>query len=313
MKAILHFSASRRLRARLSQIADPQIVVVDDGDDARFFEELADTAVLLHVLKPVTAEVIARAPRLQLIQKIGVGVNTIDLDAAFKAGVAVANMPGSNTTAVAEHALALMFATLRRIAMLDSTTRAGAGWTLAPDCAEALGELRGSVVGLVGYGAVSRHLAPVLNALSARVQAWNRTARAAEPVEAVPLEQLLRTSDIISLHIPLTAATRHILDRDAIAALKPGAIIINTARGELIDQSALLEGLRSGHIGGAGLDVYENEPRPDLRVLASCPTVVMTPHVAWLTPQTLERSLSVILENCRRLQAGGPLLHAVVR
>src|SRR5271168_692833 len=116
MKAILHFAASNRLRMRLSQISEAQIVVIDEGDDAKFFKELADTKVLLHVLKPVTAEVIARAPRLQLIQKIGVGVNTIDLDAASKAGIAVANMPGSNTTAVAEHTLALMFATLRRIA-----------------------------------------------------------------------------------------------------------------------------------------------------------------------------------------------------
>jgi phosphoglycerate dehydrogenase-like enzyme len=312
MKAILHFAASNRLRARLSQISEPEIVVVDEGDDAKFFKELADTKVLLHVLKPVTAEVIARAPRLQLIQKIGVGVNTIDLDAAFKAGIAVANMPGSNTTAVAEHTLALMFATLRRIAMLDSKTRAGDGWTLVPNSTEALGELHGSVVGLIGYGAVSQHLAPVLNALGARVQAWNRTERSAENVEAVPLDRLLQTSDIISLHIPLTDDTRHILDRCAIASLKPGAILINTARGELIEQSALLDGLLSGHIGAAGLDVYENEPIPDLSVLASCPTVVMTPHVAWLTPQTLERSLSVILENCRRLKTGGPLLYSVV-
>jgi phosphoglycerate dehydrogenase-like enzyme len=127
MKAILQFSASNRLRERLSQIVEPQISIIDETDDATFFKELADADVLLHVLKPGTAEIIAQASRLKLIQKIGVGVNTIDLNAARNAGIAVANMPGSNTTAVAEHALALMFAVLRRIAMLDSKTRDGRG------------------------------------------------------------------------------------------------------------------------------------------------------------------------------------------
>ena len=311
MKAILHFAASTRLRERLSQIIEPQICVIGETDDAMFFKELAHADVLLHVLKPVTAEVIARAPRLKLIQKIGVGVNTVDLDAARNAGIAVANMPGSNTTAVAEHTLALMFAVLRRIAMFDSKTRDGHGWALTPDFTEALGELHGSVVGLIGYGAVSQHLTPVLIALGARVQAWNRTKRPAQNVAAVELDKLLETSDIISLHLPLTADTRHMLNRRALASLKPGVVIINTARGELIDQAALAEGLLSGHIGGAGLDVFENEPAPDLGVLASCSTVVMTPHVAWLTPQTLERSLSVILENCRRLKSGEGFLHSV--
>ncbi len=313
MKAVLHFAASRRLRDRVARVPEPRITVVEETDDPRLREELADAEVLLHVLKPVTAAMIAGAPRLKLIQKIGVGVNTIDLRAASEAGIAVANMPGSNTTAVAEHTLGLMFAVLRRVTMLDPMTRNGDGWTSAPESMEALGELHGSVVGLIGYGAVSRRLAPVLNALGATVQQWNRTERPDETAKAVTFEKLLETSDIVSLHLPLTAATHHLLDHRGLARLKPGAIVINTARGELIDQLALSDGLLSGHIGGAGLDVFENEPAPDLRALASCPTAVLTPHVAWLTPQTLERSLAIIIENCRRLQSGETLLHLVPR
>jgi phosphoglycerate dehydrogenase-like enzyme len=127
MKALLHFAASRRLRAQFASMAQPQIVVVAEDDDASFEREIRDADVLLHVLKPVTAAMIAQAPRLKLIQKIGVGVNTIDRGAARKAGITVANMPGTNTPAVAEHTLMLMLAALRRAASFDPAVRAGEG------------------------------------------------------------------------------------------------------------------------------------------------------------------------------------------
>jgi phosphoglycerate dehydrogenase-like enzyme len=292
---------------------EPQIIVVDEHDEESFAREIETADVLLHVLKPVTAIMIAAAPRLKLIQKIGVGVNTIDCEAAKRAGIAVANMPGTNTPAVAEHTLALMLATLRRIAAFDAAMRNGSGWLLAPDSMEALGELRGTSVGLVGYGAVAQYLVPILEALGANVQFWNRTPRPQASATQVPLEQLLATSDIVSLHIPLTPDTTHFLDRRALEQVKRSAIVINTARGQLIDQVALEEFLRVGRVAGAGLDVFEDEPIPtgNLELLASCPTVVMTPHIAWLTPATLERSLSVIQDNCRRLRDGEPLLHQI--
>jgi phosphoglycerate dehydrogenase-like enzyme len=311
VKALLHFAGSVRLRARLSKIVEPRIVVVAEADDEAFGQEIVDAEVLLHVLKPVTSAMIAAAPKLKLIQKIGVGVNTIDRDAAYRAGIAVANMPGTNTTAVVEHTLALMLATLRRVVAFDAAMRSGEGWRVAADAMEALGELSGSRVGLVGYGAVPQRLAPVLKALGADVGFWNRTPRPDAIATPMALDQLLATSDIVSLHVPLTSDTRHLLDRDAIARLKPCAIVVNTARGELIDQTALAEALRAGRLAGAGLDVFESEPIAELGPLAECPTVVTTPHIAWLTPQTWERSLGVILENCRRLQRGEPLLHRV--
>jgi len=311
MKALLHFSASSRFRFRLAELEQPRVVVVSETDDETFFREIADTDVLLHVLKPVTAAMISRAPKLKLIQKIGIGVNTIDRDAAERAGIAVANMPGTNTAAVAEHTLALMFAVLRRVAAFDEATRQGRGWSLPPDSREALGELNGSIVGLVGYGAIAQSLVRPLQALGAEVQFWNRTPRPGTIEKQVELDELLTTSDILSLHVPLTADTRHLLNRQLIARLKQGAIVVNTARGELIDQVALCEAIREGRIAGAGLDVFEQEPITDLAFLSACPTIIATPHIAWLTPQTIDRSLAVVVENCRRLGAGEPLLYAV--
>jgi phosphoglycerate dehydrogenase-like enzyme len=311
MKALLHFTASTRLREQLARIAQPQIVVVAEDDDASFQREIRDADVLLHVLKPVTAAMIAQAPKLKLIQKIGVGVNTIDREAARNAGVAVANMPGTNTPAVAEHTLMLMLAALRRVVLFDPAMRAGQGWRLPPDVMEAVGEINGSTIGLIGFGAVPQRLAPVLTVLGAHVQFWSHTPRSSPLAAAVPLNELLTTSDIVSLHVPLADNTRRLLDHEAIAKLKRGVVVVNTARGELIDTVALAAALGEGHVAGAGLDVFEDEPNPDLELLSAQPTVVMSPHVAWLTPQTFDRSLLIIIENCRRVQNGISPLHRI--
>src|SRR5438477_6452987 len=155
MKAVLQYRASPGLRQRLAALDFPT-TVVDEADNDSFGREMRDAEILLHVLEPVTAAVIDAAPRLELIQKIGIGVNTIDLDAARRRGVAVCNMPGSNTQAVAEMTLLLMLATLRRVAQLDRLTRAGQGWALDPEMADDLGELSGRTVGLGGCGRVAR-------------------------------------------------------------------------------------------------------------------------------------------------------------
>lgn len=311
MKAVLQYRAGPRLRARLAnaQVPGLRIVVVDETD--KFAEEMRDADVLLHVLEPITAEAIEAAPRLRLIQKIGVGVNTIDRAAAAAHGVAIANMPGTNSQAVAEHALALMLATLRRVVMLDAATRRGAGWSLAPEKLEQTGEIAGRTVGLVGYGEIPRRLAPVLQALGASIL---YTARSPRP-EAVgtfrTLDQLLEEADIVSLHVPLTEETRGLIGATTLARMKPGAVLVNTARGELVDEAALADALRSGRLAGAGLDVLSGEPVGADHPLFALENLVITPHISWLTPETIARSLGVAFENCRRLAAGEPLLHEV--
>jgi phosphoglycerate dehydrogenase-like enzyme len=313
MKAVLQYRASPEFARRLAAVAPDwlQVTIVEEVDKARFAREMHDTDVLLHALEPVTAEVIANAPRLKLIQKIGVGVNTIDLKAAAAAGVKVANMPGTNSQAVAEMTLALLFAVLRRIVFLDAQTRQGQGWTLPLDALDRVGEIAGRTVGLVGFGEIPQRLLPVFEALGATVVYTARTRRPDARARWCSLDELLTVSDIVSLHVPLTEQTRHMLNGDSFASFKRGSILINTARGGLVDEIALARALRDGPLAGAGLDVMASEPLPAHDGLTSLPNVVLAPHVAWLTPETLDRSLIVAMENCKRLRAGQPLLNEI--
>jgi phosphoglycerate dehydrogenase-like enzyme len=311
MKAVLQYRASPGLQQRIAALDFPA-VIVDETDGDTFLREMRDAEILLHVLEPVTAAVIDAAPRLKLIQKIGVGVNTIDLDAARRHGIAVCNMPGTNTQAVAEMTLLLMLATLRGLARLDDLTRAGQGWALEPEMSDDLGELSGRTVGLVGFGAVARRMVPMLQAIGAKVLYTSRRAAADAPIPFLPFGKMLPAADVLSLHLPLTPETTGIIDAAAFAAMKPGGILINTARGPLVEEAALRDALTSGRLRGAGLDVFFREPVGADDPLLRLPNVVVTPHLAWLTTETLERSLAVIAENCRRLRAGEPLLHRVV-
>ena len=309
MRAVLHHDASPGFRDRIARTAPDWLDVSVVSEAERLAREMADAQVLLHVLERVTAGMIRAAPGLRLIQKIGVGVNTIDLDAASRRGVAVCNMPGTNSRAVAEMALALMLAALRKVARLDRLTRE----SQPPDplAFDRVGEIAGRAVGLVGYGEVARLLAPVLAAMGARVL-YTATARRPEAgAEWRDLPALLRESDIVSLHLPLTPATEGMIDAAAIGCMKPGATLVNTARGGLVDEGALIDALASGRLMAAGLDVTAVEPVPADSPLLALPNVVLTPHAAWLTPETLDRSLHVAFENCRRLRDAEELLHRV--
>ena len=251
-----------------------------------------------------------RAPRLKLIQKIGVGVNTIDLDAAKARGIAVCNLPGTNARAVAELTLALMLAVLRRMPRFDAAMRRGV-WSDA-ELQDGIGELGGRTVGLVGYGAIPQLLAPVLDALGCRLIYTSRSPRSDALGEWRTLDALLSEADVVSLHIPLVAETECVIDARALARMRPGAVLINTARGGLVDQQALTDALAGGRLGGAGLDVFVHEPHDASERLFHLPNVVLTPHIAWLTTGTFDRSFAVAAENCRRVLAGEALLHRVV-
>ncbi len=311
MKVMYHYPAGPGLTRRLADLDGRglSVSVCEPADRDRFRLLLPDTEVLWHLLEPLTAEIIASAPRLRLIQKIGVGVNTIDVEAARRCGVAVCNMPGTNTRAVAEMTLLLMLSVLRRATRLDAAARTG--WDLPPVFQDRCGEVGGRTVGLVGYGSVPRRLAPMLHAMGARVLYASRSPKTDAVGERVPLDALLQTSDIVSLHVPLDADTAQLIDAAAIARMKPGAILVNTARGALVDEAALVEALRAGRLGGAGLDVFETEPAVAGNPLFELDNVVCSPHVAWLTRETLERCLAVAVENCRRIAAGEDLLHRV--
>ena len=311
-RIVLHGTVTPGFAERLSALGAPERVgFVDAQDVAGLRRELADCAVLLHVLTPFGADDMAAGPALRLIQKIGVGVNTIAIDAAAARGIAVCNMPGSNSRAVAEAALALLFAVLRRVPVYDRLLRDGRWQPKDPALGDTTGEIAGRTVGLIGYGRSAQTLAPVLRALGAEVVYTATGPHADAPDAYRSLDGLLAEANVVSLHVPLTDATRGLIDARRIAAMKPGAILINVARGELVDEAALVAALESGHLRGAGLDVFAQEPVAPDNPLLGLANAVLMPHVAWLTPETLDRSLAIIAENIRRLDAGEPLLHQV--
>lgn len=313
MKAVFHFRASPVLQQRLSASVPGWLTIeyVDESNLGDVSHALSDADVLLHVLAPANAALLACAPKLRLIQKIGVGLNTIDLVEARRRSIRVANMPGTNSQAVCECTLALMLAVLRKIIPLDAATKLGKGWALPLGSLDEAGEIAGKTVGLIGFGAIPRRLAPILQALGATVLFHARRV-VTDPIgKQVSLKTLLTESNIVSLHVPLTDETKHMINESTLAAMQPGAILINTARGGLIDEAALCRALSSGRLRGVGLDVLDCEPAPEGQPLFTMPNAVITPHVGWLTSETLDRSLEVIIENCARLRDGRALLNEI--
>jgi len=307
VRVVFRFDASDALVAKVKGLSGDgiQIECCPESEDAAYEALLPQCDVLWHVLKPVTEHQIARAANLKLVQKIGSGINTIAVDACRARGIAVCNLPGTNSRAVAEMTLLLMLACLRRLRQLDAAVRSPGGWTRAAGLQDGFGELAGRTVGLVGYGAVPRLLAPMLEALGAKVLYWSRSA------SNVEFDALLAGADIVSLHLPLATGTERLIDAARLAQMKPGAILVNTARGALVDETALAAALASGRLAAAGLDVFAEEPvRPDHPLLA-LPNVIAAPHLAWLTQETLARSLALALDNVQRLRRGAELLNRV--
>jgi phosphoglycerate dehydrogenase-like enzyme len=299
VKVVFHFDGTEALRRRLEPLG---VTLCPESDEATFERLLPEMEVLWHVLKPVTEAVIARAPKLRLIQKIGIGVNTIDVEAAKRRGIAVCNLPGTNSRAVAEMTLALMLACLRRLPQLNDMVRTKHGWHKSCELQDAFGELGGRTVGLVGYGAVPKLLHPVLEALGAKVLFWSRSRSNAT------FEDLVGQSDIVSLHLPLNPETERILDA---RKMKRGAILINTARGGLVEEESVVIALQDGTLAAAGLDVFAEEPVRPGHPLLRLKNVVATTHLAWLTLETLQRSIEGALRNVKKLRDDLPLENRV--
>ncbi len=233
---------------------------------------------------PFDAHVLDRARGLRVIARVGVGTDSIDVAAAARRGIAVCTTPGANAASTADHAIALMLAALRRVPEHDRAVRAG-DWPRTG--AATPWELSGTTVGLVGYGAIGRLVHRRLSGFSARVLVCDPDLQAApEGAEPVELEVLLRESDVVSLHLPLGPGTRGLLDRERLALLRPGAVLVNTARGGLVDEDALADALERGALRAAALDVFAVEPPGGSRLLA-LQNVVVTPHTGGLSERSV--------------------------
>ncbi len=240
-----------------------------------------------------TADLMAAAPRLRLICRFGVGYDTVDLEAATRRGIFVAITPATNHVAVAEHTLGLILAVLRRLALQDARAKRGE-WVPEPGP-----ELRGRTLGIVGLGRTGREVADLARAFGMRVVACeiapDNAFVVSRGITLVELETLLSEADVVTLHVPLTPETRKLIDASALARMKRGSYLINTARGGLVDEDALYDALVSGHLAGAGLDVTDPEPPLDWR-LARLPQVVMTPHAAGLSTDAIARMEAAAVE-----------------
>ncbi len=301
--ALTGSSAEARLRA-LGEVT----VYTERGADRpeELMRRIGDAEVVLNIRAHArfTEAVLAACPRLRLISIWGAGVDNVDLEACRRRGVAVTHTPGVNADAVAEHTIALMLAVMRRIPALDREVRRGE-WPRG-----LLVQAHGKTLGVIGLGAIGSRVAALGRALGMRVLAWTLrpdAGRAAQVgAEAVPLERLLAEADVVSLHLRLSAETRGVLGPERLRQMKPGAFLVNTARGALVDRDALLEALRLGRLAGAALDVFHEEPLPAGDPLLALPQVVLTPHNAGMTREVIEAGLHRAVANIEHFMRGAP-------
>ena len=259
----------------------------------------------------VTAELLHRAPLLRVIARAGIGVDTIDVTAATRRGIAVMNAPGANTVSAAEHAMGLLLSLVRHIPWAAESMRRGE-W----DRKKYEGtELRAKTIGVVGLGRIGGHVAGLARAFGMTVIAHDPylpPERAAElQVKLLPLDQLLKQADVVTLHVALTDQTRHLINAERLAGMKPTAVLINTARGELVDEQALAEAITAKRIAGAAIDVFATEPLPAESPLRRLDRVILTPHLAASTAEAQDRVSHEICGAVRDALIAGDLSTAV--
>lgn len=262
-------------------------LTVASGDIDQVLAVAADSDAILNTYLPWDAAAIARLQNCRIIARYGIGVDNVDLAAAAAAGIVVTNVPDYSVEEVATHGLALILTSLRRLVDADRAVRAG---TWGVDNFRPIHRLSTLTVGLVGYGRIARKIAAPLRALGANLVVHDPYLDpGADLPPMLALDELLATSDIVSLHLPLTAETRGMIAAEQLARMKPRAILVNTSRGPLVDLDAVTAALSEGRLGGAGLDVFDVEPLDPARI-GEIPNLTVTPHMAYYSEEALEES-----------------------
>jgi phosphoglycerate dehydrogenase-like enzyme len=294
-----------------------ELLLMEREDQEERLRLLDQAEVLVFGGRTIHAEEVARAPKLRLVHHQGVGWHDRVPGPVLKAqGIRLAICPAGTAESVAEHALMLMIATMRHVTFADAAIRRGEfpNQILRPR----MRLLHGKTVGLIGMGRIARHLASLLKPFGVRgLYSSPNTRLDAAQEQALgfrhaDLDTLLAESDVVSLHMPITPASRHMIGRSAIARMKPGAFLVNTARGPVVDEAALVDALRAGHLGGAGLDVYDPEPPLPDNPLFGLDNVVLTPHLAAGPADTLAIKLAFVMANVARFFADGSLEDEVI-
>ena len=299
---------------------DPQVVekaralgkvtILDRCDEESLRAALADCdALLVRTRARVTGDVLRAGSRLRVIGRAGVGLENIDIEAARERGIRVVYTPAAATDAVADLAVGMMIALVRRLPWYDSSIRQDRFDELRD---AVLPELRDQVVGIVGMGRIGRAVARRCHLGFGMAVLYNDVVPVLGlgfPAKSTAKEDLYRQSDIVSLHVPLAASTEHLIDETALGQFRPGAILINTARGRVVDSAALTQALREGRLGGAGLDVFDPEPLPPGHPLLSAPNTLLTPHIGARTARG-SANMNSVIDDVIRVLSGQQPLHA---
>jgi phosphoglycerate dehydrogenase-like enzyme len=297
---------------KIKELAEPLIklghdfAAYDRSDDLDTLKDRVYRAdILILANMPLPSEVVSFGEHIKMISVAFTGIDHIGLEACREKGVRICNAAGYSTHSVAELAYGLLISVLRKLVPADAATRAS-----GTKAGLRQNEIYGKTLGIIGTGAIGLRVAEIAKAFGCKVLAYSRTKKesaASNGISYVSLEELLKQSDIVSLHVPLNEATKGLIGKERIAMMKPSAVLINTARGPVVDNEVLAEALKEGRLAGAGIDVYEVEPPiPAGHPLFDAPNTVLAPHIAFATEEAIERRAEITFKNIEKWLEGNP-------
>ncbi|KQS32939.1 D-2-hydroxyacid dehydrogenase [Dyadobacter sp. Leaf189] len=285
------------------------VKIYDRSKPEEIVERASNAEAILVNKAVLSAATLSQLPKLKYIGVTATGYNNIDMEAAKKQGIVVTNVKAYSSASVAQQTFALLLALVNRVETHSQSVFAGE-WASSQDFSYSkspLTELAGKTMGLIGLGDIGSNVAEIALAFGMKVIAYRKHPKPVQGIEMVSLEALFKNSDVVSLHCPLTEETKEIVNKNSLASMKPGALLLNTGRGPLINEHDLAEALTNGTIAGAGLDVLSVEPPKNDNPLLSAPNCVITPHVAWATFEARQRLMQLTADNLQTFQNGSPV------
>ena len=290
-------------------VLSSDVTVYDDTTEQQLSERIQGANIIVTKDMPVSAEMIQKFPEsVKLICEAGTGYNNIDLEATRKKGITVCNIPSYSTERVAHTAIMMILNLSSAMQVQMKMLACGNHDNFTRNLQVPHVEVNGKTLGVIGAGHIGRKVIQIAQALDMNILVYTRTPREDEKgIRYVSLEELLKNSDYVSMHCPLTESTKHMINKESLSLMKPSAFIINTSRGALIDEAALIEALENGTIAGAGLDVQETEPPEEASPLYTMDQILLTPHMGWKGLETRQRLVSILADNIKQFMEGNPI------
>lgn len=290
-------------------VLSSDVTVYDDTTEQQLSERIQGANIIVTKEMPVSAEMIQKFPEsVKLICEAGTGYNNINLEATRKKGITVCNIPSYSTERVAHTAIMMILNLSSAMQVQMKMLACGNHDNFTRNLQVPHVEVNGKTLGIIGAGHIGRKVIQIAQALDMNILVYTRTPREDEKgIRYVSLEELLKNSDYVSMHCPLTESTKHMINKESLSLMKPSAFIINTSRGALIDEAALIEALENGTIAGAGLDVQETEPPEEASPLYTMDQILLTPHMGWKGLETRQRLVSILADNIKKFTEGNPI------